>query len=193
MTICGLDECGRGALAGPLVASGVIINIDTNELVRQSPVPIRDSKKLSPLQREKMSTFLTDQPLTYRIESITVAEINDYGIGWANLQVFERLITELEADYYIVDGNLKFPSTIGRTVKSIVKADNSFIQVMLASVVAKTYRDSLMKKLHPEFPYYYWQTNVGYGTKKHLEALRQYGPCLHHRLSFVRTALDHLS
>lgn len=189
MILCGLDECGRGALAGPLVAAGVVLEVDPQILISHSPVPIDDSKKLSFKQREELVGYLKSSGVKAEIMSVEVEDINSRGIGWANIHIFEQIIGKLNADKYVVDGNLKIPSPIGREVVSMVKADAHVLEVMIASILAKVYRDRLMINLHETFPHYDWSSNMGYGTPRHLEGLRLHGSCDHHRSLFVNTAL----
>jgi ribonuclease HII len=173
--VCGLDECGRGPLAGPIVAAGVIFTRPIKNL--------KDSKKLSPQKRQ----YLYGQILKHavvEIEIISVRQINSRGIGWANKEVFKRLIKKLQADKYIVDGNLKI-----KKATSLIKADDKIPEVMAASIIAKVTRDQLMKQLHDEHPHYGWSSNMGYGTRQHVKALHEYGPCSHHRHLFVNTVL----
>ncbi len=177
MVICGLDECGRGPLAGPIVAAGVILI---------KPVKgLNDSKKLTAEKRQKLFRKIIESS-TYAIEMISVQQINTNGIGWANKQLFKRLTKKIIANKYIADGNLK----LGNKIQSVVKADSKFQEVMAASIVAKVTRDKLMRELHEDFPNYGWQSNMGYGTKFHIAALREHGPSKHHRKLFVKTALQ---
>lgn len=211
--ICGLDECGRGSLAGPLVAAGVIIKFDPQELVANSPVPIRDSKKLSSSQRVRLINYLENVSISVKICYITVEQINTHGISWANKQVFINIINSLAADKYIVDGNLRLriknyesritkndnsktnhnsPFLIHNSTPKVVsqpKADEQVLEVMLASVIAKVFRDNLMKDLHEFHPQYNWRQNKGYGTRQHIEALINHGVCEFHRQQFANTAI----
>ncbi len=139
--------------------------------------------------------MIRDIALVLTIESISVEEINAQGIGWANRTVFERLIMRIDAGRYIVDGNLKL-ANLGRRarrVRSIVRADETEQAVSAASIIAKVTRDRIMCDLHGDFPVYGWDHNAGYCTKMHLDALRQHGPCVHHRHRFVTTALAKFS
>jgi len=188
MTICGLDECGRGSLAGPLVAASAVILIDIDNFISQLPAPLRDSKKLSHLQRQKIVDFISTSNVDFQIESISVEEINKNGIGWANKIVFERLIAKSNYDKYIIDGNIKFPSA---KIESVIKADSLYPQVMLASIIAKEFRDRHLKDLHIHFPQYCWDSNAGYGSPNHIQALKDFGLTPHHRKQFCDTALSH--
>lgn len=174
--LCGLDECGRGPLAGPIVAAGVVL---------QKPIRgLNDSKKLTPALRLKLYRKIIKTSV-FQIEMISVSEINKRGIGWANKTIFKRLSKKIPADKYIADGNLK----LGKKIISLVKADTKVPEVMAASIVAKVTRDKLMRDLHDQFPYYGWQSNMGYGTKFHIIALQEHGRSDHHRKVFVDTAL----
>ena len=175
MRICGLDEAGRGALAGPLVAAAVIGTL-TN---------IKDSKLFSAKQRENIYERLIVSRAEIVIETISVEEINKIGIQNANIQIFYKLISRIHANKYIIDGNLKIDGA-----ESIIDADATIPEVILAGIVAKVERDKIMKRLHQEFNYYSWDENKGYGTKKHIQAIRQFGSCYHHRAVFVKTALS---
>lgn len=191
--ICGLDEVGRGPLAGPLVAAAVIFarNFDFTE--EFPALKFTDSKKLTRRQREETFTAIRDSALLVEYEVITVKEINAQGIGWANRAVFERLIMRVEASYYIVDGRLKF-SNLGRKaplVESVIDADETEQTVSAASIVAKVQRDRIMRVLHRAFPFYGWDHNAGYGTAEHIAAIQEHGACVHHRRRFVETALNH--
>ncbi|MBX3082549.1 MAG: ribonuclease HII [Anaerolineae bacterium] len=190
--LCGLDEAGRGPLAGPLVAAMVCFppGFNFNAFFRHAE--LRDSKKLSRDQREELLRYIYEYALTVETEIISVEDINAYNIGWANRTVFERLIMRVEAMQYIVDGNLKLQNLGARAklVKSVVEADAHVQSVAAASIVAKVTRDRLMQQLHEEFPVYGWDHNAGYGTKAHLAALQAHGITPHHRLKFVQTALS---
>lgn len=186
MKVCGLDECGRGAFAGPLVAAAVVINHDLDSFLSLLPTPLRDSKKLTETQRNQIYSIRSNLPITYMIEVVSVEEINKHGLGWANRIIFERLIEKVKATIYMIDGNLKFTNP---SVRTLIKGDDKCYQIMLASVIAKVYRDNLLKGLHFDYPEYGWSQNSGYGTKNHLSAIRQNGITPHHRLKFVDTYL----
>lgn len=178
MLLCGIDEVGRGPLAGPLVACATILN-------SQNPIfNLKDSKKLSAAQRAKLYTKIKKSGAVIAISVISVNLINKKGIGWANKEAFRRLMRVTPADKYIIDGNLKIA---GAT--SIIKADAKYPEVMAASIIAKVWRDRLMARLHQMYPQYGWISNKGYGTKYHIQALREHGPTKHHRKLFVKTAL----
>lgn len=186
--VCGLDEVGRGALAGPLVAAGVILN----PKFKIYNLKLRDSKKLNPRQREKIYKAIVESGCAAKTEIITARQINNRGIGWANKEIFKRLIKKIEADKYVVDGNLHIYLR-NKNVKSVVGADRTRKCVMAASIVAKVTRDRLMQELHGVHPQYGWRMNVGYGTSYHIDAIKEFGVVRYHRSVFVTTALNHSS
>ncbi len=189
---CGLDEVGRGALAGPLVAAGVVLPDDI--VVRLGPLArfLRDSKTVPRHHREALAKEIRIHALAVEVVLISAPEINAHGIGWANREAFYRLICAITADEYIVDGRVRPPSPPERThlVHCMVKADAKVPAVAAASLVAKVYRDAWMIDLHKTYPAFAWARNVGYGTAGHLAALQAEGPCPEHRTQFVRTALN---
>jgi ribonuclease HII len=190
-TVCGLDEAGRGPLAGPLVAAAVVFPADFEFAAHFPAVRFRDSKKLSARQREAAYTRIFEFALDVRVEVVAVADINRMGIGWANRSAFERLVMQVEADRYIVDGNLRL-SNLGkkaRRVTCVVNADQTEQCATAASIVAKVTRDRIMTQLHAECPLYGWDHNMGYGTAQHIAALLEHGRTAHHRERFVTTAL----
>lgn len=189
---CGLDEVGRGALAGPLVAAAVILPDDIAERLGALARFLRDSKTVPRARREDLATAIHAHALALEIVTITVEDINRHGIGWANREAFRRLIAALDADEYIVDGRLRPPAPPDRItrVRCLVKADALIPAVAAASLVAKVHRDTMMATLHHTYPAYGWNTNAGYGAAAHLAALRVAGVCPEHRTLFVTTALS---
>ncbi len=185
--ICGLDEAGRGALAGPLVLVGVVLrkNINLKNIV------LRDSKTMSAMQREKAFEFIKNNSVTLDVEIINVNDINQKGIGWANIQGFVNLIDRIKSESYIVDGrfNLKKFGKKKELVKCVVDADAKVLEAIAAGIVAKVTRDKIMRNLHSTLPHYNWLQNKGYGTKKHIVSIKEFGPSIHHRRMFVETAL----
>ncbi|GAB4545052.1 MAG: ribonuclease HII [Anaerolineae bacterium] len=190
--ICGLDEAGRGALAGPLVAAAVIFPPEFRFSERFPKLRFGDSKALTPHQREAAVTYIYEWALEVQVEQIEVADINTNGIGWANRNAFETLILKVEADRYVVDGNLKLErlGSKARRTQSVVRADQTIQAVAAASIVAKVRRDRLMAELHAQHPEYGWDHNRGYGTPTHLLALKAHGLTAQHRRQFVVTALN---
>ena len=192
---CGLDEAGRGAWAGPLVAAAVVLKCSVAKISRLAQTKIKDGKLLRPQQRQKIYQALKQAKAELVVEAISVRSINNHGIGWANREIFRRLIRKVVADEYIVDGNLKIGRINSKTqrIKSIVDADATIPEVILAGIVAKVERDKIMRHLHSQFPGYKWFNNKGYGTKQHLRAIENSSDTYHHRHVFVATALRHHS
>lgn len=191
-TICGLDEAGRGALAGPLVAAAVTLTVPLHKIATLAKTPVRDSKTLSHPQRQRIVEVLHKMDILIETEVISTKDINDFGIGWANKEAMRRLIGKTLSSTYIIDGNLKLGSFPDRdiSVSSIVDADATIPAVILAGIVAKEYRDAVMEKLHQQFPVYGWKKNKGYGTASHIRSVEEYQQSCHHRSVFVTTALQ---
>lgn len=188
---CGLDEVGRGALAGPLVAAAVILPDDIAERLGALSRFLRDSKTVPRARREELAAAIREYALAYDVAVIGVEAINTRGIGWANSEAFRQLIACIEADDYVVDGRVRPPAPPERAerVRCLVKADALVPAVSAASLVAKVHRDTLMAELAREHPDYRWEVNAGYGTPMHLAALHAHGPTPHHRTLFIRNAL----
>ncbi|BBM70811.1 ribonuclease HII [Rhodothermus marinus] len=177
--VAGVDEVGRGCLAGPVVAAAVIlpphVQLDG----------VRDSKQLRPEVREKLAERIRAQALAIGIGMCTPEEIDRLNILNAALEAMRRAVANLELtpDYLLIDGNRCF-SDPPCPAETIVKGDRRSLLIAAASIIAKTTRDALMQQLHEEFPVYGWDRNVGYPTRTHYEALARYGPSPYHRRSF---------
>jgi ribonuclease HII len=189
-TQCGLDEVGRGALAGPIVAACVLLSDKHFNELCSSHLIIRDSKTLSIIQREKIFERISELKIPYATVSISAHHINQKGIQWANCEIMYRLIKKYKTPEYIVDGTLKLSSK-GKKIICAAHADATVPAVMLAGIVAKITRDNYMMKLHKKTPIYGWNTNVGYGTKKHIQSVIKFGKTKYHRTHFVQTAVSH--
>jgi ribonuclease HII len=189
--VCGLDEVGRGALAGPLVAAAAVLPPGFDGILGSLRLLLRDSKTLSRAQRERIAEPIRRAALNLAIVEISVEEIDRRGIAWANREAFRRLIALIDAGSYVVDGNLRLRVEGERMerVRSVVRADATEPAVSAASIVAKVHRDRLMADLAGEHPEYGWDHNAGYGTPEHIAALREHGPTSHHRALFTSTAL----
>lgn len=189
--LCGLDEAGRGALAGPLVVAAVVMPFEFSFDEVTPDVVIRDSKKLSAKQRETVFQLVKIHSTQIETEIISVKAINNKGINWANIEGFRRLITKIDADQYIVDGRWDLPNLGNKAplVNCVIRADETIPAVLAAGIVAKVKRDMVMQELHLRYPKYGWDTNTGHGTKHHINAIRKYGSCKYHREQFVTTAL----
>ncbi len=176
--VAGIDEAGRGPLAGPVVAAAVIVNHD---IIIDG---INDSKKLSVAKREKLYDLITAN-YTFGIGEASVQEIDEINILEATKFACIRAAEKLDNRPHIVlvDGNMKFDDT---RYKSIIKGDTLSISIAAASIIAKVHRDRLMVELAKEHPAYLWHKNSGYGTVEHIAAIREYGVTKHHRAKFVR-------
>jgi len=189
--ICGLDEAGRGAIAGPIVIAGVVLPSGFRfQRVFPSGV-VKDSKELSKHQREALFQVIKKYALQIIVEVIKAEEITKRGINWANTEGFRRIIEKIEADQYFVDGRWKLPHLGKKSsrTKCVIGGDKKIPAILAAGIVAKVERDKIMERLHLEYPQYHWNTNTGHGTKTHLEAIRKYGTCKYHREQYVSTAL----
>jgi len=175
----GLDEVGRGCLAGPVVAAAVI-------LPRHYTHPVlNDSKQLSRAQRETLRLDIERDALAWAVAEVSPADIDQINILKASFLAMHRAVDALTVrpDHLIVDGNRFVPyPMIPHTC--IIKGDAHYLSIAAASVLAKVYRDILMEKLGAAFPAYGWAQNVGYPTPVHRAALREFGPTPHHRMSF---------
>ena len=187
----GLDEVGRGAFAGPLVAAAVMLPADMQRQLGEHALLLRDSKTLNRTGRELMAERIAELAQTVHTVTVSTGEINEHGVGWANREAFRRLIEAIEAPAYVVDGRVAPSVSAERASRVLVlpRADATVRAVAAASIVAKVYRDRLMRELHERWPLYGWARNVGYGTPQHIAAIEQYGTTPEHRTAFVRTAL----
>ena len=177
LRVAGVDEVGRGAFAGPLVAASVILP----EKFKRNGV--KDSKLLSPHKREILSKYILENSLAYSISKVNTAFINKYGVGKATHKAFLDCLKKIKFDFVLVDG-FKIKDFDTRLQKPIIHGDNISVSIAAASIIAKVYRDNLMRKLHKKYPQYNFLQNKGYGTKFHREAISKFGLCRIHRTSF---------
>ncbi len=179
--VCGLDEVGRGPLAGPVVAACVIIPKDKRMLDFISE--IQDSKKLSAKKREELYDKITTH-FPYAISEITPEEIDDINILQASLKAMKTAHDTLDnIEYALVDGN-KAPQLSSQTM-TVVKGDSKSKTIAAASIIAKVHRDRIMLALSKQYPHYGWSNNSGYPTKQHRAAIQEHGITPHHRKSFA--------
>ena len=177
-----MDEVGRGAYAGPLVAAAVVLP------QRFRHPLLRDSKLLSAKQRELVGAVLRERSVAWAVAEVSVDDINARGLGWANVEIFRRLVDAVDADGYCCDGNLRIP--VSRPLHSLVAGDRKVPAVSAASIIAKVHRDALMTRMHDEAPHYNWASNKGYGAPEHRAAIREYGPHPAHRRVFLASVLQ---
>jgi ribonuclease HII len=196
---CGTDEAGRGCLAGPVTAAAVILpeHFENNAL--------NDSKQVSEKSRAKLKPIIEEFASSFAVTHISPNEIDEINILNASMKAMQESILKLNPlpEFIIVDGNRPIFSKLGLKNKngkqfsvkeinllksipnqSIIKGDGKFLSIAAASILAKTYRDEYMDKIHEEFPMYNWKKNKGYPTTEHREAIKKYGPCKYHRMSF---------
>lgn len=178
--ICGVDEAGRGPLAGPVCAAAVI-------LPRGTVIDgLNDSKKLSEKKREELFAIICDKALSFGIAFASVEEIEEMNILNAAMLAMNRAIDKLEPapQLALIDGNRS--SGIAVESRCVVKGDAKCADIAAASILAKVTRDRYMLEMAEKYPQYHFEKHKGYGTKLHYEALREYGPCEIHRPSFLR-------
>jgi len=176
---CGTDEAGRGCLAGPVTAAAVILPDSFSNTL------LNDSKQLSEKNRMLLKPVIETEALSFAVHHIFETEIDTINILNASIKAMHHSIEKLHItpNYIIVDGNRFKPY---KTIlhKTIVKGDSKFLSIAAASILAKTYRDLYMEKIHEEFPMYNWKQNKGYPTKAHRAAIKEYGITKYHRKSF---------
>ena len=184
--ICGVDEAGRGPLAGPVCAAAVILPKDLE-------LPgLTDSKKLTDKKRRELFPVIQEQAIAYGIGFATEQEIDEINILQATWKAMRLAVEALQvkADFILVDGNpvkgLPCPSM------NIIKGDSTSLSIGAASILAKTHRDLLMEKMAEQYPQYGFEIHKGYCTRSHIAAVREYGPCPIHRMTFepVKSILD---
>jgi len=175
----GCDEAGRGCLAGPVFAAAVILppGFD-NEL-------LDDSKKLSEKQRYQLRPLIESQALAWAVMAVDNKEIDEVNILNASFLAMNRAVDKLKItpEHLLIDGN-RFRTKSKIPYTCMIKGDGRFYSIAAASVLAKTYRDDYMEKLHQEYPQYDWNKNKGYPTKNHRAAIKKFGATMYHRMSF---------
>lgn len=175
----GCDEVGRGCLCGPVVAAAVILDENFEQSL------INDSKKLSFKTRMDLDSYIKDNVKSFAIAELSPAFIDEHNILNASIHAMHNALDKLtiRPEFILVDGN-KFHPYNFIPHQCVIKGDSKFLSIAAASILAKNYRDKLMIELHEEHPEYGWNTNFGYATKKHQEALIKHGITKYHRQSF---------
>lgn len=182
--ICGVDEAGRGPLAGPVYAAAVILSPDR-------PIAgLNDSKKLSEKKREALYEIIMENAVAYCIASASVEEIETYNILGATYLAMTRAVAGLSQKpvLALIDGN-RIPPNLPVSAKTVVKGDALSESIAAASILAKVSRDRVLKELDVQYPQYGFAVHKGYGTAAHTAAIREHGPCPEHRPSFLRKIL----
>jgi ribonuclease HII len=179
LIVAGTDEAGRGCLAGPVTAAAVILPKRFRNKI------LNDSKVLSLKNRNYLKDQIENKSLCFSVTNIYMEEIDEINILNASIRAMQRCIEKLSTrpEHIIVDGNRFYPFN-DIPHECIIKGDGKFLSIAAASVLAKTYRDAYMEKIHEEFPMYNWKKNKGYPTKEHREAIKEYGITKYHRKSF---------
>ncbi len=182
-SMCGVDEAGRGPLAGPVCAAAVIL--PENKIIEG----VNDSKKLTEKKREKLYDVIINECVAYSIAFATVEEIEEINILNATMLAMKRAVEGLsvKADYAMIDGNRLPPLDI--PCECIVKGDANSASIAAASILAKVSRDRLCYEYAEKYPQYGFEKHKGYGTKLHTDAIKEYGPCEIHRMSFLKKIL----
>ena len=196
--VIGVDEVGRGALAGPIYAGAICFYPEEAKVLQK--LNIKDCKALSKEQRIVTANIIYKHTSTFFISSISTDVINEKGILYANREVLKLAVRGLldkmkskEKKFVVLVDGYPVPDlekSLGVTQKSIIQGDSKSISIASASVIAKVARDTHMITLHEEFPMYAWKDNKGYGTKRHLEGLKKHKSCKYHRTLFIRKALS---
>lgn len=180
VSICGVDEAGRGPLAGPVCAAAVI-------LPAHLEIPgLNDSKKLTDKKRRELFPIIKEQAIAYGIGLAGHEEIDQINILQATFLAMQRAIDQLEgkADFALIDGNRE--KDFGLPVMTVVKGDSRSANIAAASILAKVTRDDILEEQAKLYPQYGFEIHKGYGTKAHYEALRTYGPSPIHRMTFLK-------
>jgi len=175
----GCDEAGRGCLAGPVFAAAVILPPDFEDDL------LNDSKKLTEKQRYELRPIIEKEALAWAVEAVDNHEIDEVNILNASFLAMNRAVQQLkiQPEHMLIDGNRFRPQT-NIPYTCMIKGDGRFMSIAAASVLAKTYRDDFMAKIHNEFPVYDWKTNKGYPTARHRAAIAKFGISKYHRKSF---------
>lgn len=182
--LAGVDEAGRGPLAGPVVAASVIFDKDTNIL------GVNDSKALKESKRESLYDEITCKSISFGIGIIDNLEIDEINILQASLKAMKIAVNNMNIspDIILIDGNKSF--FIEKELHTIVKGDSKSFSIAAASIIAKVARDRIMKNLAKQYPHYLWEKNKGYPTKEHINLVKKYGPSPLHRKTFLKNILN---
>lgn len=183
--IAGLDEAGRGAIAGPVVAAAVILPLGKSKQIERLH-EVNDSKKLSPRKRESLFEIILSNVLTWGIASVCAKKIDEIGIIPANVEAMSKATSQLDPlpQYLLLDGRMRLKN-LTLPQQSVIRGDALSLSIAAASILAKVTRDRMMIAMNEKFPQYGFSQHKGYCTKGHVAALKKYGPCRDHRHSFA--------
>lgn len=184
----GCDEAGRGPLAGPVFAAAVILPQDFHHPL------LNDSKQMSEKEREILRPVIESEAIAWAVEAVSAEEIDELNILWASVAGMQRAVLKLSPrpDFLLIDGN-RFRPFEGygfNEYVTVVHGDATYSSIAAASVLAKTHRDELMRELAKQYPEYGWDRNMGYPTKEHIQAIKEYGLTPYHRRSFHPKELE---
>ena len=176
----GCDEAGRGCLAGPVVAAAVILPHDFHHKL------LNDSKQVNEKNRFLLREVIIENAIDYSYTFIHEDKIDEINILNASIEAMRQSVRKLRTkpEFLLIDGN-RFKPLENIPHQCIIKGDSKFASIAAASILAKTFRDDYMKKIHAEFPHYAWNENKGYPTQKHRESIKKFGACKYHRKSFT--------
>ncbi len=176
---CGTDEAGRGCLAGPVTAAAVILPHDFENAL------LNDSKKLTEKQRTALAPIIEKEAISFQVVHLEPKIIDEINILNASIKAMQESILQLmpQPEFIIVDGN-RFKPVGNIPFQTIIKGDGKYLSIAAASILAKTYRDTYMERIHEEYPMYQWNKNKGYPTQDHRDAIREFGITPYHRKSF---------
>lgn len=186
--ICGVDEAGRGCLAGPVVAGAVILPVGFKHDL------LNDSKQVNEKDRDKLRQIIEAEAIDFAVGIVSHHEIDRINILQASFAAMHQAITKLKtkADLLLIDGNRFKPYNV-IPHKTIVKGDATYLEIAAASILAKTYRDEIMMNLAIEFPAYHWDKNKGYPTPEHRDAIKKHGASPYHRMTFQLLKVEQLN
>ena len=182
--ICGIDEAGRGPLAGPVVAGAVILPKDDDILY------LNDSKQLSAAKRDELFDIIKEKALSYGIGIVSHDRIDEINILQATYEAMRSAINQLDPKPDILLNDAVTIPLVDITQVPIIKGDAKSVSIAAASIIAKVTRDRLMEEYAKEYPQYGFEKHKGYGSKEHIEAIKKYGPCEIHRKTFIKNFID---
>lgn len=179
--IIGIDEAGRGPLAGPVVAASAVLNL--NNIIEG----INDSKKISPKKRKHFYDILINETIYYKIIQISEKDIDLINIRQATIKAMEKCVSKwgkLKKSLVLIDGDIKISNVPSKRQRCIIKGDSTSASIAAASILAKVYRDEIMVGYSHQYPNYGFDNHKGYGTREHIAAIKEHGLCPIHRESF---------